>query len=137
MFEYFMSLTRVLDTLTIWVAGVTCIIAVCNFYTNRKNTKIQNMDIPIHLILIDSNATKNLPFTIKRKHFTRSEVQGVLGAVFNGKERYDIPFLATQAFSNALEDVQNNQSNLLEITIQDKETFDKFHPLNNKEATNG
>ncbi len=120
-----------LSDISIFIAFGTFWVTVLNLVINYRNHKKQKEDITIQVALKTKKdapikQTENLALTIKRRHLNRSEVHGVLGAIYEGKERYDIPFLATKDFSNHLEDVQNGKDNILVIEIVDKETFKHF-----------
>ncbi len=113
------------DDIGIIVAFFTLFFTFWNFVSNRRNNKKLNQNIQIKL-LCEGLSSKVLPQTIKRRHFTRSEVQGILGNYYLGKERYDSSYLCTKAFSESLEKVQNGDCNILEITITNSEEFEKF-----------
>lgn len=118
--DYFNRITEWADKATVWVAVATLIFTWKNWWSNRK----YNVDINIKLY--HNSQTTTLPQTIKRRHLTRSEVQGILGAVYQGKDRYDIPFLATKEFSQRLEQAQAAKADSLQIDIKDNATFLQF-----------
>lgn len=117
-----------LDKLTIIVAAVTLCFTWLNWWRDRRG----NDDIAIVLVFEDQQIT--LPQTIKRRHLTRSEVQGVLANAYrhpdNPKARYDIPFLASHAFSKRLEKAQESKIkaniDILKIDIPDAPTLSHF-----------
>ncbi len=117
--QWFFTLTDWLDKGTIWVATVTLILTVINWRYNRK----QQEDVSI---VLRCNAEELiLPLTVKRRHCTRAEVQGILGAI-HGEGRYTIPFLAKKEFSRRLEMVQESKDHCLRIDIDLAEVFQVF-----------
>lgn len=110
------------DDVGIFIAFGTFAFTAINWWNNRK----QNVDVIIELVLADTSQKKALIQTIKRRHLTRSEVLGVLGTVYQGNKRYDIPFLAKREFSKRLEKAQEGKTEILQIEIDNKNTFDQF-----------
>lgn len=123
--ELLNQFTEWADKFTIWVALFTLLFTIKSWLADRKN----NIDISIKLQHAQ-HAPLMLAQTIKRRHFTRSEVQGVLANAYhnpnNTKTRYKIPFLASKEFSNRLELVQNGKTDILIIDIEDKNEFEFF-----------
>lgn len=124
--ETFLKFTTLADNFTVWVAVATLGFTLNNWLNDRKN----NVDIPIELTHADEPPIR-LAQTIKRRHLTRSEVQGVLANAYhhpdNPKARYDIPFFASKAFSEHLESVQDGKKDMLSIEISNKDEFSAFH----------
>lgn len=120
----FLTMIDYLDKFTIIVATITLIFTWLNWLRARRG----NDDIAIIITFEAQQIT--LAQTIKRRHFTRSEVQGVLANAYCNpnapKARYDIPFLATNTFSKRLEAAQEGKANSLNIDVPDAETFSHF-----------
>lgn len=153
-----MYLITILDNITIVFSFITMIAVIFNLFLNIKNTKMQNTGISIE-IQTRGQPPLYLAQTIKRRHLTRSEVQGVLanaycpeqvkdetgegaaaesaagtstagtstaGKAEKGRDRYNIPFLASKAFSDRLESVQNGKEGVLVIEVEDVKEFAAF-----------
>lgn len=148
-----MYLITILDNITIVFSFITMIAVIFNLFFNIKNTKMQNTGISIE-IQTRGQPPLYLAQTIKRRHLTRSEVQGVLanaycpeqvkdeagegaaaesaagtstaGKAEKGRDRYNIPFLASKAFSDRLESVQNGKEGVLVIEVEDVKEFAAF-----------
>lgn len=124
--ETFNQITEWADKFTIWVALFTLFFTGRSWWNDRKN----NLDITIKLYHAGSGGSVTLAQTIKRRHLTRSEVQGVLANAYHHptdpKARYDIPFLAGKNFSQRLEGVQDGKSNTLVIDIDEAIEFSAF-----------
>ncbi len=121
----YISFITFFDDIGIIAAFFTLFFTFWNFISNRINNKKLNKNIQIKLVC-EGQEPKVLLQTIKRRHFTRSEVQGILGNYYVGKERYDSSYLCTEIFSERLENVQNGDSDILVITITNPEEFEKF-----------
>lgn len=124
--ETFNQITEWADKFTIYVALFTLFFTAKSWLNDRKNS----VDITIKLNH-DGSEPIVLAQTIKRRHLTRSEVQGVLANAYHHpndpKARYDIPFLASKAFSQHLESVQDGKTDTLIIRIVDETEFSAFH----------
>lgn len=124
--ETFNQITEWADKFTIWIALFTLFFTFRNWLNNRKGKADINIELhhngkpPIHLSQ-----------SIKRRHLTRSEVQGVLANAYHHpskpKARYDIPFLASKDFSQHLESIQDGETDRLVIYIDDETEFLSFH----------
>ncbi|MGY0399566.1 MAG: hypothetical protein ACWIPH_06455 [Ostreibacterium sp.] len=123
----FMTVTNWLDTFTIWVAIFTFVMIFINWCNNRINNKKQNASISILLKNTETKKEDTLVQTVKRRHCTRSEIQGILRAA-DESESYNIAFLSTEAFSNRLEAIQDTKSNTCTLVI-DLTNADKFKPF--------
>ncbi|MDP8170212.1 hypothetical protein QJU96_02770 [Pasteurella skyensis] len=119
------SIITFFDDIGIIITFSTLVFTLWNFLSNYKNNKKLNKNIQIKL-LCEGKKPKILLQTIKRRYFTRSEVQGILGNCYAKEQRYDSSFLSTRIFSKQLEKVQNGESDILEITLTSSEEFDKF-----------
>lgn len=123
--EIFNQLTEWMDKFTIWVAFGTL------FFTWRSWQSDKNGKVDIAIELRHHNKIPiKLEQTIKRRHLTRSEVQGVLANAYHRDDtpraRYDIPFLASKSFSQRLESVQDGKSDILIIDIDNLDEFLAF-----------
>ncbi|MBS9781632.1 MAG: hypothetical protein KGV56_03985 [Gammaproteobacteria bacterium] len=112
------------DDIGICIAFLTFLATLLNIYLNYRSNKKLNENIEIELVCEEE--CQILPQTIKRRHFNRSEVQGVLGNFYESNQRYDSKCLCTDNFSQQLEAVQNGKSNKLQIHIEKIEEFKKF-----------
>lgn len=113
------------DKLATLIGFFTLIFTVWNWYSTRKLNKVLDQDIKI--ILKHKAETKELPHTIKRRHFTRSEVQGILANCYSEKH-YNISYLGKRGYSNQIIEVQNNKSHELIIPIDEEDEYKKFMP---------
>ncbi|MBS9781374.1 MAG: hypothetical protein KGV56_02660 [Gammaproteobacteria bacterium] len=112
------------DDIGIIIAFGTFVVTLVNLIMNMRNNKKLNKDIEIALVC--GGEIKILPQTIKRRHFNRSEVQGVLGNFYESNQRYDSKCLCTDNFSKQLEAIQNGKSDKIQIHIEKREEFKKF-----------
>lgn len=119
--EIFNQITEWANKITIWIAFATLFFTWRNWLNDRKG----KVDIKIQLHNLTDNNTMVLVQTVKRKHCTRSEIQGLLRASNNGNA-YNINFLSTREFSDRLESIQNNKSKILIIDIKGQTEFSGF-----------
>lgn len=85
---------------------ITMCVSIYNICVSRKN----NDDISV-ILTCEGEEDIQLVQTIKRKHFTRSELQGVLSNNYTPKEKgprfYDIKYLGEKEFIEKLREVQD------------------------------
>lgn len=80
---------------------ITMCVSIYNICVSRKN----NDDISV-ILTCEGEEDIQLVQTIKRKHLTRSELQGVLRNA-TMKSSYDIPYLYSSNFSDSMSKVQD------------------------------
>ncbi len=105
-----MTYTELLDSITIWLS----IPAYGFIFKNWLNDRRLQENIEIFLQYKEEKI--RLLQTLRRMHCSRSEIQGLLGAMY-GEGRYTISFLAGEEFSQRLKKVQANDSGVKEIIV--------------------
>lgn len=119
------------DQLIAWIDKITILITlvftVWNWHSNRKWNKKLEEDIKIELYNKQNDETYILPHTIRRRHFTRSEIQGLLGN-YNGVGRYEIAYMASEDYPKAIDRVQNGDTNKLIVYVDADDKFSAFPP---------
>ncbi len=126
------TLFDILDKFTILVSFFTFLLVFKNW---RNDKKLQEN---IHLALRYQNKKIYLIQTLRRMHCSRSEIQGLLGAVYRSKatKPYNLPFLAGEEFSKRLKDVQSGNTHELLIEVDDKNEFNVFQQVLEGYTTN-
>ncbi|SUO97052.1 hypothetical protein [Suttonella ornithocola] len=127
MIENFNQLTDWADKFTIWITVITVIFTIKNYYYTKKTEKKLNQNIRIILRHPESKREHQLTQTIKRRHATRGEIQGILGNIYNiQNKRYNIPYMREPAYSAQIEAIQNGNSDTLIIDINDAQEYENF-----------
>lgn len=126
MIEAFNQLTDWADKFTIWIAVITVIFTIKNYYYNKKTEKKLNQNIYIILRHPNSAQQHTLKQTIKRRYATRAEIQGLLANIYSEDKRYNIPYMREPAYSAQIEAIQNGNSDTLTIDIHDAQEYEKF-----------
>ena len=115
--NYDTLLGQLADTLGITGAIMAFYFSFVNFLNDRFEKKRLSERISICLHNIVSKETYTLPFTLRRGNFSRAELLGYLGMIPKRakKQRFDIQWLSTRAFFNALESIQAGEGDSITI----------------------
>lgn len=124
--EMFTAVITWLDIITIVFGFITMIFTIWNWCTNRRWNNLLEQDIEI--VLKCGEKQYKLPHTVKRRHFTRSEIQGILGNCYQSSGRYNLPYLGKPEYSEAIRHIQNGGSNTLVIPVSDEKEYNNFNP---------
>lgn len=124
--ETFKTITEWADKFTIWVALITVIFTLKNYYKNKKQEEKLNQNIHITLTCPQTGASHTLKQSIKRRYASRAEIQGLLANVYQEDKRYNIPYMGKANYSAQIEAIQNGNSDTLTIEIDDPNEYQKF-----------
>ncbi len=94
------------------------IFAARNFLADQR----ANESVVLQLKIIENGEprTETLPYTLLRKHVTRSEIQGILGNFHvrtKDNQHYSIKYIKSNDFDENIRAVQNGKGNKIVIEI--------------------
>lgn len=113
----FATIMIYIDYITIIFAFFAMLASCHNFFQRKKDMK----NIKIYVL---KNGTKSeLPVILLRKHFTRAELFGILGALHKGDKFY-IGYTAKIEIMQDIIDIQNAKKDELIIELTDKDKFE-------------
>jgi hypothetical protein len=118
---------EMLDKISTVVSLVSMAFSVAIWFKLRNQRTFDEQRIDIRLVIPNTDKWVSLPGKIERKHLTRAEVQGVLGATVIENLRYTIQFIKTAEFYARLENAQDlaDQTELLiDCSQEEIEQFD-------------
>lgn len=114
-----------LESTIYWLNNFTVLFAfgaMCFSGFNLFKNMRQNKFIPI---CIEKNGVKEpLDIEIKRKEFSRSELNGVLGAL-EKDGKFNIDYFSTKEFFDQLNDVQKSNKDEFVIYLSDSDKFER------------
>jgi len=128
MIEFFSNIDQ-FAAKTANILGLTSVlISTLTWFFLRKQIKQQTTvdNQLINIYLKTTGTTYHLPFRIRRKILTRAEVQGVLRTLPKLQAQYNIAYLATKKYANALEEAQIFPETKLNIEITQQELATYF-----------
>jgi len=98
----------------------TLIIVTINLILNKRKEKLQNQEIKIFFII--DNKKKDTKLTIIRKHFTRSEVLGIVGILQKDiSKRFNIEYMKNKKFLDDVIDIQQGKKDEIDIQVTNEE----------------
>lgn len=116
--EFWESLISWLNNFTVLFAFGAMCFSGFNFYRNLRQNKFI-------LLYIEKNGVKeSLDIEIKRKEFSRSELNGVLGAL-EKDGKFNIDYFSTKEFFDQLNDVQKSKKEEFVIYLSNSDKFER------------
>ncbi len=133
------NLSIILGILSTFFAFMAAIFSGWQRYSASQEKKRLNQEVFICLNNIEKDKSIAIPFALRRREITRSEVLGLIGMLPMKRElkgsRYEISYLSTSMFREELSRVQDSISSdtlCIECTQSELEQFDmdKFNGSN-------